>query len=214
MNGFKRLFFSLRAHLDGVVNDFENHEALAKMAIKDLERVGVRTQAQRNRLQNRIDKLAEKIAGLKKEAELWSVRAVKMEPVDEGRALECVRRLQQAQRQIERLEDELQKAEGLKERLNEDLDKIADRLEAVKTKKEILCARHNRSEAALGMTSSGGCCDMEELFERWEEKIAGYEFRVQGDDAGIDRLSAEFQKEEETARLKQALRELCEKSGK
>ena len=113
MNSLKRIFITLKGQIDSVADEFENHEALAGVAIKDLEAIGSKTSMHLHRTKAMISQYEKNIAELNQDAERWSARAVKVRAGDEQKALQCVKRLRLTRQQLEQMEQQLQESRKL-----------------------------------------------------------------------------------------------------
>ncbi len=212
MNSLKRIFFTLKAQLEEVADDFENHEAVAGIAIKELEAFQGKTRIHLHRLQEMIRQFETKLTELKKEAEIWSTRAVKLKDQDETKALECVKRMLDAQKQIKAIEPELVKTKEQFGQCQKDLADIQTQLQALHTQKEVLSARQNRIQLQSSMRPefadpAGGA---QAVFKRWEQSVVGAE--LTGPTPPVkDSFAEAFAQEESTLELKLLLDELADK---
>jgi phage shock protein A len=212
MNSLKRIFFTLKAQLDDVADDFENHEAVAGVAIKELEAYQGKTRIHQHRLQEMILQFETKLADLNKEAETWSARAVKLKAHDEVKALECVKRLVQVQKQMKAIEPELAKAKEQFSQCHKDLSETQAQLHSLHTQKEVLSARQNRIHLQTSMRSehANPTTGTQAIFKRWEQSVIGAE--LTGPIPPIkDSFADEFVQEESTLELKMLLDELTTK---
>jgi phage shock protein A len=212
MNSLKRIFFTLKAQLDEVADDFENHEAVAGVAIKELEAYQGKTRIHQHRLQEMIQQFETKLADLGKEADTWSARAIKLKDQDEGKALECVKRLVQVQKQMKAIEPELAKAKEQFSQCQKDLSEIQAQLQALATQKEVLSARQNRIhlQSSLRTDYVNPTTGAQAIFKRWEQSVVGAE--LTGPIPPIkDSFADEFVQEESTLELKMLLDELTSK---
>lgn len=215
MNSFKRIFFTLKAQLDDVADEFENHEAVAGIAIKELESYQGKTRIHQHRLQEMIRQFEIKLADLNKEAEIWSIRALKLKDQDEPKALECVKRMLDAQKQIKAIEPELTKTQEQFVQCQKDLADIQTRLQGLHTQKEVLSARQNRIQLQSSMRPdyadpAGGA---QAVFKRWEQSVVGAELTGPAPTVK-DSFAEAFVQEESTLELKQLLDELAVKQPK
>ncbi len=209
MKTLKRLFVSVKSQIDTAADHLENHEALAGAAIRDLQSIGAKTSIHLRHLQNLQKELQEKLDASQEQAELWSGRAVTARKTDEQRALACARRVQQARRQIARLEKQLQETQDMTGKVKADLENIRIKLQDLKKRKELLAARQNRAEIMSVLEQQGDFSgtDIQDVFERWENNVVGAEFQYQ-DSPEQDDLAAEFVQQEEDEELHALLDEL------
>src|SRR3954462_10166110 len=102
MRPLKRLAISMNAQFSDVINQLENHEAVADCVLKEVEQAAAKAKVQHARVRNdqrRLEGEAERTAH---EIALWRERAVKSHAVDERRALECVRRAKRGETDLAR----------------------------------------------------------------------------------------------------------------
>ncbi|MBS3954821.1 MAG: PspA/IM30 family protein [Methylomicrobium sp.] len=209
MNSLKRIFVTLKAQLDEVADDFENHEAVAGVAIKELEAFQGKTRLHQHRLQEIIQQFETKRSDLNKQAEIWTSRAVKIKDQDEAKALECVKRLLQVQKQMKTIEPELAKAKAQFDQCQRDLADIQAQLHALYTQKEVLSARQNRIQLHTSLRAEplNPSTGAQAIFKRWEQSVISTE--LNSPLAAIkDSFADEFEQEESTLELKMLLDEL------
>ena len=96
MKTIKRITTSLCANFDWAITQIENHEALVNVAMRDIQHAGAKAQGQLNRVRKDGEQMRAKLADLKSAEALWADRAVRCAAVDEGKALECVKRRKKA----------------------------------------------------------------------------------------------------------------------
>lgn len=215
MNTFKRMFVTVKSRIDTAADHFENHEALAGAAIKDLQAIAAKTSIQLRHVQELSNRQKLKLDELNTEAERWKERAVSVGEQDEQRALECVKRLRYTTARIEQIEKQLEESCRVEVQIRSDLEKIQDKLQTLKKKKELLAARQNRVDAmaALDRHQDFYQEELQDVFERWEDRVTGSEFQYQ-EVPEEDPLAADFEKQEEEDELKRMLEELTKKSKK
>lgn len=210
MNSFKRLFVSIKSQIDQVADDFENHEALAEAAIRDLQDVARKTRLHLHRIGKMSGQYRKQLQAEQEQARLWSERAVKARRDDEQKALQCVRRLRRTRQQIGVLEQQIEEAEAQETRLRDDLNAIQEQLLVLNNKKSILAARGSR--AGVRDILQGGESPLREaqtVFERWEGAVVGSEFEMP-EESDHDSFAEEFEREEDDLALRMMLDELVE----
>ena len=213
MKTLKKLIISIKSQIDCAADQFENHEALANAAIKDLQGIGAKTSIHLRHLQEMSSRLQQKLDGLQEDSTRWSSRAVEIREHDEQRALECVKRLRQIQSQITQVEKQLHESSRVEMQVKTDLENIQGRLQMLKKKKELLAARQNRADviSALDQQAAFSTDDIQDVFERWENNVVGAEFQYP-DLPEEDTFAAEFEKTEDDIELKAMLDELSSNS--
>ncbi len=209
MNSFKRLFVSIKSQIDHVADEFENHEALAEAAIRDLQEVAGNTRLHLHRIGNLREQYQKQLQEQQEQARLWSERALKTKREDEQKALQCVRRLRQAQRQCAALERQIDESKEQESKVRDDLNAIQEQLLVLKNKKEILAARQNRAGLRERLTDHRGTpvSDAKSVFERWEGSVFCSEHDMP-EAVDSDALAQEFELEEDELALKAMLDEL------
>lgn len=213
MNSLKRLFISVKTQIDGLVDDFENHEAVAGVAIKDLEDWRSQTRIHQHRLQKMITEFDSQLSELATEAATWSARAVKVRETDEQKALECVKRMVRAQQQSKLIAGQLQATQQQYTKLETDLTNIQNQLHTLSTQKAVFAARQNRIQLQTGLKSGrdNPVEQAQKIFNRWEEAITGAEL-TSSEPINIDPFADGFAQEENALELKMLLDELTAKA--
>lgn len=209
MNSFKRLFVSIKSQIDHVADEFENHEALAETAIHDLQEIARKTRLHLHRVDKMTEQYQKQLHEQQEQARLWSERALKVKRQDEPKALQCVRRLRQAQRQSHALEQQIQEAKTQAAKIRDDLSAIQEQLLALKNKKEILAARQNRAniQDVLLDRQANPLRDAQSIFDRWEGSVVSSEFDLP-ETIDSDIFAEQFEQEEDERALKMMLDEL------
>ncbi len=209
MNPFKRLYVSVKAQINEVADDFENHEAVADAAIHELEKLAARTRIQLGRVDREIKAMEERQASLRQDAAAWSQRAVRS-AADEARALECVRRLEAVERDAETLERALQETFALRGKLRTEHERQVAKLDETKRRRTLLSSRQYQAEYANlpGLLGGNTADGLDAVLDRWEVRLSGAE---SGEDfSGADGLAAEFERTERAEALRQRLADLVD----
>jgi len=209
MNSFKRLFITIKSQIDHVADEFENHEALAGAAIQDLQALAGKTRLHLHRVGKLSEHYQKQLQAQQEQARLWSERAVKVRQDDEQKALQCVKRLREAQRQIAMLERQYQESSAQEAKIRDDLSAIQEQLQVLKNKKEILAARQNRASVQEALQDKRGTPLQEawHIFDRWEGSVVSSEFEAP-DRVETDSFASAFEQEEDELALKMMLDEL------
>ncbi|WP_031433925.1 PspA/IM30 family protein [Methylomarinum vadi] len=209
MNSFKRLFVSIKSQIDHVADEFENHEALAETAIGDLQEIARKTRLHLHRVDKMTEQYQKQLQKQQEQARLWSERALKIKQQDEQKALQCVRRLRQAQRQSHALEQQIQEAKTQAAKIRDDLSAIQEQLLVLKNKKEILAARQHRTSVhdVLLDRQANPLRDAQSIFDRWEGSVVSSEFDLP-ETIDSDIFAEQFEQEEDELALKMMLDEL------
>ena len=210
MNNLKRIFVSIKSQIDHVADEFENHEALAGVAIEDLQEIASKTRLHLHRVSKMSEQYQQQLSDQQEQAKLWSERAIKSRQEDEQKALQCVKRLRQVQQQIKSLEQQCQESTAQEEKIRADIELIQDQLQSLKNQKEILAARQNRAsiQESLGDNQSNSLQEVQGVFQRWEGTVVSSEFSVPDQNIDDDIFSQPFEQEEDELALKIMLDEL------
>lgn len=206
MNNFKKIYISIKSQIDSIADDFENHEALAETAIKDLQQLAVTTRHHEFRVNKMAKQYQQQLTDLEKEATLWSERAIKIRDEDEQKALQCVKRLRSAKQQIDQVGKQLQQSESQASNIQIDLRAIQEQILQLKTKKELLAARQNRSQLQKSLQGAvTSSIDVQGVFDRWEGSVVGDEYVSSQKQ---DELSSSFDQQDDELELRLMLEEL------
>ena len=211
MNNLKRIFVSIKSQIDHVADEFENHEALAGVAIEDLQEIASKTRLHLHRVSKMSQQYQQQLAEQQEQAKLWSERAIKSKEDDEQKALQCIKRLREVNVQIKSLEQQCQESTVQEEKIRADIMLINEQLQSLKNKKEILAARQNRAsiQESLGSHQGGSLQDVQSVFQRWEGSVVSSEFSTpEAFDVDEDSFAKPFEQEEEDRALKEMLDEL------
>lgn len=215
MNNLKRIFVSIKSQVDQVADEFENHEALAGAAIQDLQAVGSKTRLHLHKVSKLSAQYQKQLEQQQELARLWSERAPKARKEDEQKALQCVKRLRQTQKQITLLEKQCEESAEQESKIRNDLNTISEQLQVLQNKKEILAARQNRASVQDTLKNKAGnpVQEVNNIFERWEGRVVSSEFEVPDVDIDTDNFASEFEQEEDELALKKMLDELSEEKS-
>lgn len=203
MNPLKRIFVSVKAQLNEVAEDFENHEAVVDAAIQTLEKLAAGTRVRLGRLDRELKALDERLAALRKDAALWGERAVRV-AADEARALECVRRLEAVEREAEQLAATRRETEALRQKIRAEMDRQTAKLEEAKRRRTLLSSRQFHLEYASLPDPLRGEAGVDAVFDRWEVRLGAAELG-NPDLPESDALAAEFERVEQAEALRRRL---------
>jgi len=213
MNSLKRIFISVKGQIDHAADEFENHEALAGVAIQDLQSIASKTRLHLHRISKMTEQYQKQLEDQKQQQELWTARAIKAKKQDEQKALQCVKRLYQTKKQITLLEQQHEASTLQENKIREDLNTIQEQLLVLKNKKEMLAVRQTRTQLqnSIQDNKENSLDNVQQVFDRWEGRIVSEEYDVPADMS--DTLSSSFEQEEETLALKMMLDELTDSSN-
>lgn len=210
MNTFKRISATLTAQINAMIDQVEDHEAVANVALSDIRDSLTRTKYQVRRIQNEQRGFEQRLAELKVEEAKWQDRARSSASDNRDRAIECVRRLKKAQSEIATIEQQLNAHVGIERDLAEDIRKIETKFQELKLKRSILAARESRADALGSVAKHHGATDVGGVFDRWEQRIMRGEAISGSLSEPADRLNEEFEIREDEKDLELILAKIIE----
>mgnify|MGYP006266695773 FL=1 len=200
MRTLRRLTASIIASFEGVVGQLENHEAVVTAAIRDAEQAAGRAKAQLGRVKRDGGALQKRMTELREQTVLWEDRAKRSRGIDEEKALECVRRRQRSLAQAQKLEEQHREHLKLERQLESDLLAVEEKLNTLRQQRNMMRTRESRAEA-MRLTSaidSSAIGHIDEIFERWEARVASAEEQSSvADTSELDELAEGFATDEE-----------------
>ena len=206
MNRVKRWSMSVSSWVDGVLAQVENHEASVDAAIVRVRKSIARARVQLRRVERDHHTLKDTKGSEEEAAVAWRRRARNAE--DENAALECLRRAKIAERRTSELEHRVAEHERIHKELNVGVRQLNGRLRELIERRNLMRTRASRAEAVHGMANvSGPIGDVDDLFDRWETRVSELEISADCDNY-VDSFEADFDTIEETAALREELREL------
>jgi phage shock protein A len=207
MKTLRRWTSSITSSFEWMISQVENHDALINASIKEVQSAGARAQVQFKRMQNDGQNMRKRLTELRSAAEQWRARAVQCAMQDEKRALECLRRQKRLQKDIGELESQEREHAKVEKQLAQDLVSIDERLQRLRQQRNTLRTRQSRAEALQSLQSDDGrlLSEIDDIFERWETKVAEYEVGGVCTGQQIDELEATFENAEEEAALRAEL---------
>lgn len=204
MRLFKRLQATVVTNFDSLITKTENHAAIIEAAIRETRGASAKARVHLHRVRRDAQSMRERISELEQEEETWRRRAIESPESDQERALECLRRRRRAQREREHLTQEVANQEALERQISADLGNVTARIAELERRRNALAARESRTRAveASGLDTQGIIDDLDQIFGRWEGKLADRESYVACDH---DTFQAEFVLEEEDRDLRDEL---------
>ena len=208
MKTLRRWTSSITTSFEWMISQVENHEALVTAAIKEVQESGARAQVQLKRMKVDGQNMRRKLVDLRNTSEQWKERARATAGLDEKRALECLRRQKRVDKESAELEIQEREHTKLEKQLSQDLLLIDERLIRLRQQRNTLRTRQSRAEALKSLQSDDGniISEIDEIFERWEVKIAEYEVIGSCSVRPEDDLENQFENEEEEAALREDLK--------
>jgi phage shock protein A len=206
MKTFKRVFVTLNAQVDQILNTLEHHDAVAAAAINEVAGALARTRTERQQLRRDLATWAKSAEDARNEERLWANRARSSQNDNPQLAQDCVRRMLAAQRRSVDLDARSAKGRELDDKLTHDIDQIDGRLGDLRQKRRELRTREARSSAMLAAANHG---TDDGVFERWEGKVQHSEVVAAiTDEAPQDPILAHFTAAEEEQEIREALARL------
>ena len=213
MSIFKRLSTTLSAHLDQVVGDIENHDALIKATLKDLHKKVAEANVRLGRVRQEAAQLQRQMTQLQVDSKRWRDRALECAKDDEHKALECISRARLCDQQAQQLEHTYQQYQQTIEKLSQDVNTAEQRVRDIKQQHSLMRARQSTC-SVISATQDSGNDDISMLndtFDRWEVKLRQAESMLESQ-PDVDRLEIEFAKQENADDLKRELASLLKKN--
>ena len=213
MSLLKRLTATVSASVENVVTRVENHDAIIDASLKECRRAAAKTRHQLGRLHRESEALRIRRERTVESIEQWKQRAVACAASDENRALQCVKKLQEAESEVASLDGVIVEQQKLEARLKTRLKTVEERISEVSRQRTSMRCRQSTAEAMKIMEDLGleSGISIDETFDRWELSLVEYESDL---DSALpeDTLEAEFVAEEEAEALKLALATLVRKT--
>lgn len=206
MKTLKRWTASIATSFDWVISQVENHEALVNGAMREMQQAAAKAKGQLARVRRDGSAMRERLTELQKAQKLWEERAISIHESDRDKALECIRRKKRAETEITALERHIEEHGRIEKQLAQDMEAIHSRIAELKRKKNAFAARQYRAEAMQAGPSEdiGLITEIDEIFDRWDSKLA----QCEPYESGADSFEEEFVQEEEQQDLQAELEEL------
>lgn len=210
MSLFKRLSATVYARVDESVRQIENHDAVVTASLTQTKEKIAQAKVQLNRVCADGEKLDNKINTLKKKECKWALRARENSNQNEDVALSCLVRRRECLGQINALEESLSRHQHVKQRLNSDITQLEKRLSTMTEQRNLLRTRQSTAEVnrCLQEIDGQGHLDVDDSFERWEQKIMVDELGIETAPTDDD-FEQQFIDNEERIELKAELNALC-----
>lgn len=210
MRRIKRWTTTIVASFDSMIGQIENHEALINSSIREMQEAGSRARVQLRRVKTDGQGMRKRLLELEETRVLWKERALAVAEEDKQRALECVRRVKRAEREKGALEEQEREHSKIEKQLTDDLAQMEERLQKLKQQRNILKTRQYRVDAlkAARGEDSHLYSEMDEIVDRWDQKVSQCEFFADIAPHLEDELEVEFSNKEEESDLEAELREL------
>ena len=203
MNCLGRWTHAVVARIDHLVAQVENHESLAESALRDVQRSLARARVRLERVRRDGHRLEQQLRSARSASCQWRRRAKKDE--NERRALECLRRSKELAHRAGELERRLAEHRSAEKQLLSDVTRVQERLRELKEKRNLLRTRQSRAEAMSAARTADDCgrVHLDDVFERWEERITTIELDDEPDPGTqLDSFEMEYVESEEDDALR------------
>lgn len=201
----KRIFTSISAGFEQLVNHLENHQAVADSAIAQAREGNAKLRAQLVMTEQKINQLQNNIQRAAALAAQWKTRAL-AETRDEL-ALECLKAMQQQQGSVEFFQQQLNQQLNLRHQLTQYQQEVESRLSTMQLKRSELAARNTRATLINQSQPLVDECNSDSIFARWESSVIEQECFHHTDSANPT-LDKHYSTLEETTQLTQMLHTL------
>lgn len=215
MSIFKRLSTTLVSRVDQVVGEIENHDAVIQATLDEMRKKIAQAKVNLAQVQREEAKLKQKIETRKNDQQRWRERAVSSAKNDEAKALTCLQRSQQCEKEVARLKQSLDTYQQTSQQLSDDITQSEAQLAELSQKQTLMRARQSSSAAlnASNKTIDDENRQLEDTFDRWEVKVCQAEMRNDSHPM-IDPVEQAFVAEKQQDELRQQLAELLAEEKK
>ena len=209
MSLIRRISTSITSSVDRAVSKVENHDAIINSALRDTQQAAARSRVRLERVRKDGHNLKTRRGNLQLAVLRWAERAKSVASQDETKALECLRRRKDCEKQLHNLEDSIAKHDELEARIAEQVKKIEARIGEVAQQRNMMRSRQSVAEAMRTINNIEGVSygEIEDTFDRWEINLGETEILI-GAATTSDPLDSAFLTEEETTELRAELGEL------
>ena len=206
MSLIRRISTSISSTVDRAVSRVENHDAIINAALRDTQQAAARSRVRLERVRKDGHSLRTRRGNLEIAVTRWTERAKSTAATDETKALECLRRKKDCEKQLANLKVSIEKHDELESRIVDQVKKIEARIGEVAQQRNMMRSRQSVAEAMRTINDIEGVSygEIEDTFDRWEINLGEAEI-LMGVDASADPLDNAFMAEEETAELKAEL---------
>ncbi len=209
MSFIRRISTSITSTVDRAVSKVENHDAIVNAALRDTRQAAARSRVRLERVRKDGNSLKTRYKELQLNVTRWGDRARLVAQDDEKKALECLRRRRECQKQVENLRESIAKHDELEARIAEQVQKIEARIGEVSHQRNMMRSRQSVADAMRTINKIEGVSygEIEDTFDRWEINLGETEIML-GANAVSDPLDTEFLAEEDAEELRTELHAL------
>lgn len=210
MNKLKKITTSLSASFESIVNEFENQEAIVKSVIAEIKNSRATLEVQKRKIENQNYRSNKRIEEIKKEIPLWIKRIKENNIKNPELAKDCSKRiiyLENEEKKLKLIISENNKLEAL---LEKEKIKIESRLIEVENKLQQLKLKEVKSNY-INQAGTGTTENLDEVLDRWEEKISKAEYINQEIRSETDGLNEYFEIQEFEVQVENKLASILNK---
>lgn len=210
MRTIRRLGSTIISSFDAIFSQIENHEAIVNSAILEVQESSAKARLHLSRVSQDGQRLRKRILELEEQIDIWQERAKKTASLDEAKALECLKRKRRLEKQAKELTEQQVEHSRLEKQLSADLSLMEDKINKLKQKRNIMKTRQSRADAMKLLNSEDYTLvnEIDVLFDRWENQVAGYEYGSNILAEQNDEIEYLFSTEEEDLSLRQELEQI------
>jgi phage shock protein A len=205
---WKRWTSGVLSSIDGFIVQVENHEAQVTSALRELDQAVARSKVQLTRVGRDGAALRQSLAEEREAAVRWRERAKR--EANDGRALECLRRAKRSEARCGELVRQEAEHARVEAQLKRDVRTLEQRATELRHQRNTMRTRQSRAEALVIVQGQGDLhgTEINEIFERWEIRVAESEIASGCVNPTGDELEEEFDNAEAEAELKVELEAL------
>lgn len=218
MSLLKRFVTTVHSSVDRTLATIENHEAVVDAALKESRQAVARARVRLSRLEKEALGQRNRVAELASEVELWNERALSVAKQDREKALSCVQRRKQREREISVARGQLHELDNVIAKVRRSIDESGNRVQALENQRNQMRSREAASRAGQIVQSLDGGVgdDAAAAIERWEVSVS--EVEILNDSSvtiyqDTDELAEAFNTVEENQQLEAELDELLKRQG-
>lgn len=147
---------------------------------------------------------------MRENIQLWEERAKEKKDTDSQMALQCLRRRKKLLAEASQVEVQLVEHKKVEQQLKEEVSLLREKLEELKRKRNLMRTRQSRALAVSACPESETqiVSEIEDVFDRWESRIAEYELQGATRTHVCDQFEEGFRSEEEERELRAELQSL------
>lgn len=210
MNKLKKITTTLSASFESIVNEFENQEAIVKSVIAEIKNSRATLEAQKRKIENQNYRSNKRIEEIKKEIPLWIKRIKENHIKNPELAKDCSKKIIYLENEEKKLKLIISKNNKLEALLEKEKIKIESRLIEVENKLEQLKLKEVKSNY-INQAGTGTTENLDEVLDRWEEKISKAEYINQEIRPESDGLSEYFETQEFEVQVENKLASILNK---